>query len=193
MNVECMQLPVLTNFGVDNSDSEKVVVLESDRILPPGYFEEVLEEVKPGISLTTREMDKIIAPATDEDIINDNFETSCDNRSTTNEIGIKNIWSGNTTFMKSDFYRVGKMDESYRGYGWADYDMTFTMEAARILSIYKEGWKELHLWHEGQTYGEGDQKGMYIDNCLRFCRKWRQPVPKYMVEEIVAHRKAKLA
>lgn len=193
MNLKCMQLPKLVNFGVDHSDSEKIVVLESDRILPHGYFKEAIDELKEGVSITTRKMDKLLAPATDEEIVSGDYETYCDDRSATNEIGVKNIWSGNTAVMKSDFYRVGKMDESYQGYGWGDYDMAFTMQQAGVRSIYKEGWKELHLWHEGQTYGEGDQKKMYIDNCLKFCRKWNHPVPEYMVQEIVEHRKAKLA
>lgn len=192
MDVENMQLPKLTNTGVANCDAEKIIILESDRVLPRGYFAEVIDEMQPRHQYTTLEMDKLTAPATDEEIEAGDYKTTCDNRSPNNEFGIKNIWSGNTAIMKSDFDKVGRMDESYTGYGWGDYDMTFTTESKGIASIYKEGHKELHLWHEGQTYGSGDQKKLYIDNCLKFCRKWNQPVPQYMKEEIIKHRGAKL-
>ena len=84
------------------------------------------------------------------------------------------------------------MDESYKGYGWGDCDMTFATEAKGIKSIYKEGYTEIHLWHEAATYGSGDQKQMFIDNCLHFCKKWDQPVPRFMKEEIINHKKVKL-
>ena len=100
MEAECMQLPRLTNEGVEMCDSEKLIILESDRILPKGYFQETIDELKPGIQITTKKMDKIIAPASDEEIIAGNYETTCDDRSTTNELGIKNMWSGNTAIIE---------------------------------------------------------------------------------------------
>lgn len=189
MELPFMQLPRLTNEGVMRATADRVVVLESDRILPEGYFEQVLAELKPGISITTKKMRKLTAAASNDEIVAGKYDTTCDDRSTTCEFGVKNMWSGNTAFMKADFLRVGKMDETYTGYGWADCDMTLTMEHGGVQSIYKENHTELHLWHEGQTYGSGDQKQMYFDNCIYCCKKWNRPLPKFVRDEMLKHGK----
>lgn len=187
-----MHLPLLTNEGIELASSDKIVVLESDRILPAGYFAEALEELHEGVEITTRKMVKLTAPATNDDIVQGNYESTCDDRSPACEFGIKNIWSGNTTLMKSDFNKVGQMDLFYKGYGWADCDMTLTMEQAGIRSIYKDNYTEIHLWHEGQTYGNGGQKQMYFDNCIYLCKKFGKPVPAFVRGEMTEHRKGKL-
>src|SRR6267154_2338229 len=38
LNVKEMHLPHLTNHAIENAETDKIVVLESDRILPKGYF-----------------------------------------------------------------------------------------------------------------------------------------------------------
>ncbi len=189
MNAPEMNVPLLTNEGVKAAKHDKIIVLESDRILPKGYFQEVLDELQDGVMITTKKMKKLLAPATDEDIINGKYETYCDDRSTTCEFGIKNMWSGNTACMKSDFLRVGGIDPNYIGYGWADCDMTLTMEKAGIRSIYKDNYTELHLWHEGQTYGQVNQKELFINNCIYCCKKWNRAVPNFMIKEISNYRK----
>lgn len=188
MNLPEMNVPLLTNEGVRLAKNEKIVVLESDRILPKGYFEEVLSELQEGVMLTTKKMKKLLAPVTDDALINEQYETYCDDRSESCEFGVKNMWSGNTACMKSDFLKVGGIDPFYIGYGWADCDMTLTMQKAGIKSIYKENYTELHLWHENQTYGSNDQKELFINNCLYCCRKWNQPIPQFMIKEIADHR-----
>lgn len=191
MNLDVMDLPLLTNEGVKQSKFDKIVILESDRILPKGYFQEALDELQPGVMITTQHMKKLLAPATNEEIIAGQYQTYCDDRSIKCEFGIKNMWSGNTACMKEDFLKVGGIDPYYRGYGWADCDMTLTMEQAGIQSIYKKNYTELHLWHEQQTYGTGDQKQLFINNCLYVCRKWKRPVPEFMIKEMAAHRNDK--
>lgn len=191
MNLPEMNVPLLTNEGVKAAKHDKIIVLESDRILPKGYFEEILAELRPGVMITTKKMRKLLAPTTDEDIINEKFETYCDDRSPTCEFGIKNMWSGNTACMKSDFLKVGGIDQFYIGYGWADCDMTLAMEKVGVQSIYKDNYTELHLWHEGQTYGKDDQKQLFINNCIYCCKKWNRPIPDFMIKEIANHRKGK--
>lgn len=184
MNLPLMHLPLFVNVGVKYAKYNKLVILESDRILPKGYFEEILQELKLGVMVTTKKMNKLTATATNEEIINGTYETYCDDRSEICQLGVKNMWSGNTACMKEDFELVGKMDEFYKGYGWADCDMTLTMEKAGIQSIYKEDYTELHLWHEGKTYGQGDQKQMYHNNCFYLCKKWNVPIPHFIEREI---------
>jgi hypothetical protein len=179
-----MHLPFLVNTGVKYARYNKLIILESDRILPKNYFEEILQELKLGVMITTKKMNKLTAKATNEEIINGTYDSYCDDRSTNVKLGIKNMWSGNTACMKEDFENVGGIDEFYKGYGWADCDMTLAMEKTGVKSIYKENYTELHLWHEGQTYGEGNQKQMYFDNCLYLCKKWNKSVPVFIKKEM---------
>jgi hypothetical protein len=182
-----MQLPRLTNFGVAQCTSDKIIVLESDRILPNGYFDQVIEQLAPGVQITARNVLKLDKPYTDEEIISGSFQFKSEPRTETNEIGTRNMWSGNTAFMKPDFEKSGKMDEEYKGYGWADNDMTATMEKAGVKSIFRTE-TELHLWHPGATYGKGDQEKMFIDNGIKFCKKWNKPIPLWLREKMAEHK-----
>lgn len=178
-NVDQMMLPRFTNTGVDAAEAEKIVVLESDRILPPGYFQAVADQLKPGLQITTKTTLKLTEPVTHKQIIDNQFKYTEDGRSPENKIGMRNMWSGNTAFMKSDFLKCGGMDTEYIGYGWADNDMTYTMESNGVESIFRDE-IELHLWHPPFTYGKGDHSQMFIANGLRFCKKWNIPVPMWL-------------
>lgn len=188
LNLPHMQLPFVTNLGVSYSECSKLIILESDRILPANYFASVIDQLKEGIQITTKNMLKLTKPATDENITSNVFESKEEHRSKSNQIGMRNVWSGNTALMREDFEKAGKMDLNYHGYGWADSDMTWAMESIGVQSIFRDE-LELHLWHEPMTYGSGDQKKMFIDNGLRFCKKWNQPLPTWFRQEIATHRK----
>ena len=179
-----MKLPKITNFGIEKTICDKIVVLESDRILPAGYFDSMLSELKEGKQITTREMIKLKRPTLDIEIQqNIHYDYVNERRSPKNKVGQRNMWSGNTAFMKSDFYKAGGMDEEYVGYGWADSDMTFQMESVGVESIFREE-TEIHLWHESMTYGTGNQKKMFLENGKRFVRKWNVEEPQWFKEEV---------
>ena len=154
----------------------------------------MIDQLEEGIQITTKNMIKFSRALTDEEIAtgqwklpwNQNASYKEEHRSDTNEVGRRNMWSGNTAFMKSDFEKAGRMDESYKGYGWADSDMTYAMETAGVKSVYRDE-LEFHLWHPSATYGEGDQKKMFIDNGVRFCKKWDKEQPAWFKREIVRH------
>lgn len=188
MNLQEMNLPLITNFAVKKSQCEKIIVLESDRILPKEYFESTIEELKKGIQITTLKMNKLIRPHEDSEIEENTLEFICDDRSESNELGCKNMWSGNTAFMKEDFFNCGMMDEDYIGYGWADNDMCMKMQKTGIKSIFKHD-TEIHLWHPKQTYGVEDQKKMFLNNGIRFCKKWDKPFPDIIRKEILNYRR----
>lgn len=188
LETEQMNLPKLTNFGVQQTISEKIVVLESDRILPYNYFTDIFEQLKPGLQITTKKMLKLTAPASDEQINNNDFSYKEEIRSEESQIGMRNVWSGNTAFMKADFIKAGQMDEEYKGYGWADNDMTERMSEI-VCSIFRPE-IELHLWHPPLTYGDGDQKRMFLENGLKFCRKWNKPLPNWFRMELKENRTA---
>lgn len=191
LELDCMQLPVVTNYGVDRSQSDKLIILESDRILPAGYFSLVIDQLRPKTCITTTRILKLSKPASDDEILAGHYEFKEDCRSHANELGRRNIWSGNTALCKQDYFECGRMDTAYLGYGWADSDMTNTMHEYGVKSIFREE-TELHLWHPPATYGSGDQKRMFIDNGIRFCKKWDVSYPDWFKQEIANHRKVLL-
>lgn len=192
LSLKQMRLPYVTNFGIKNAECDQIIVLESDRILPAGYFAEALSKLRDGVQITCLSMKKLKQPATDEDIRAGKFEYVDETRNQKNKLGMRNIWSGNTIFMRSDWERADRMDEAYKGYGWADSDMTRAMEVVGVQSVFLTSGTELHLWHPSATYGDGDQKKMFIDNGLYYCKKWEEPLPIWFIKEITQHKKVML-
>lgn len=182
-----MSLPIITNFGIHQSSFEKIIILESDRILPKNYFSEVIYQLDKGIQITTLKMKKLKNECCDNNICSGEFEFFNEFRSPQNELGMRNMWSGNTALMKSDFIEAGKMDESYIGYGWADSDMCLAMDKIGVKSIYRDE-IELHLWHPPLTYGIVDQKRLFVENGLRLCKKWNKPIPHVLRQEIAQYK-----
>ena len=187
LSLKNMHLPFLTNIGIEDSENDKIIILESDRLLPKGYFASVLNELKEGVCITCKNMKKLAKTATDEEITNETFEFKDEWRSEDAQIGMRNMWSGNTAICKSDYYKAGKMDEAYIGYGWADTDMSNRMSEIGIKSIFRPE-VELHLWHPLSTYGEGDQKQQFINNGVHFCKKWNAEYPEWFKQEILMHK-----
>ena len=189
LNLTEMSLPFVTNFGVDKSVCDRIVVLESDRILSSKYFDDVFTHLQEGIQMTNENTIKFLQDRPDQIIERHSYNFArykIEPRSKTNEMGMRNMWSGNTAFIKSDFYKAGKMDESYVGYGWADSDMTSSMENIGVKSVFLN-YNEFHLHHEPMTYGQVDQKQLFINNGLRYCIKWKKPIPLFLKEEINKH------
>lgn len=191
MEEEEMVLAKMINRGITSCSSNCVIVLESDRIFPAGYFASVIEQLKPKTCITCRKMKKLQIPVGDEQIENENFEFVEEYRSEENHIGARNMWSGNTAFWRDDFFEADMMDEGYVGYGWADSDMTNKMNEIGVKNIFRDE-IELHLWHPPLTYGKADQKALFIQNGIRYCRKWNIEYPDWFKEEIKEHKKKTL-
>ena len=182
-NIKNMHLPYVTNIGVKNCENEKIIILESDRLLPKGYFKSVIEELKEGVCITCKNMKKLLAPATDQEIEKGSFNHKEEWRSESNEIGMRNMWSGNTAIHKNDYNKANKMDEYYVGYGWADSDMTCRMRGIGIQEIYRPE-IELHLWQPSETYGDKSTKEQFVKNGIHFCKKWGLNYPDWFKQEI---------
>ena len=188
LDLDEMRLPQVTNFGVDQTTCDKIFLLDSDRILPKGYFADVLNQIKEGIQISIFRSKKLDNPHSDEQIINDELQFTWDNHTTTNDLTMKGMWSGNTAFIKSDFIKSGKMDEGFFGYGWEDTDMCLATQKAGIESIYREE-TEIHLWHPRMTYGTTkDQKKLFVDSGIRFCKKWNKPLPQILRQAMLDYR-----
>ena len=189
MKLPEMSLPIQINAGVNEAKSDLIVLLESDRILAEGYFQKVFDTIQPKEIVTTKKMWRISRMVSDEDIINHQYPSYQECRSKDNELLTRNAFSGNTTFWKEDFIKIGGADESYIGYGWLDHDLTSSMEKNGIQTFWRDE-LELHLWHEAMTYGEQDQKKLFIQNAIKYCRKWNRPYPTEIVKEIQKQSKA---
>ena len=170
INLNCVYCkPKMCNIGVREARHENIVILDSDRVLPHGYFSS--QEIKHGEIISTYRLRNLVRPHTDEEIASMNIEYSLELKSKTNEMLQKNAFSGNTMFKKSDYV---PMDESFLGYGFADND------CVRSHSHLQIKWTEdieLHLYHPRETYmpeklNEVDTMKMCVKNGLKYCKKW---------------------
>lgn len=177
MHLPNMMKPVQLNHGVKMAQSDILVVLDSDRILPPGYFQKVLGSIEEDDMVTTRFMRKLTRPAADIDIIEEKYSFYDEERSISNRAYSRSAFSGNIVLYKKQYEKAGGMDESYVGYGFEDADMTARLTSVGVRPHYRPE-LELHLYHEECSYGDHDQKRMFLDNGLRFCRKWKVPYPQ---------------
>jgi len=143
------------------------------------------------VCISCTSMKKLMHAATDPEIREQRFQFHDEHRDHRNQLGMRNQWSGNTAICKSDYLRAGRMDETYQGYGWADSDMTNRCSHAGIEAQWRPE-IELHLWHPPATYGSGDQKQLFINNGLHFCKTWGVPLPPWFREEIARHKRVML-
>lgn len=183
LKLPCMQVPTVTNFGMNQATADRVVLLDSDRILPPGYFCKVIEQLGPKRSITASRLRKLLGPVTDEQIISGELEFREEHRSKAHAMGMRNMWAGNTAIWRADFFEAGQMNPAYVGYGWYDNDMGQRMNRIGVKDIYLD-YTELHLHHEPLTYGEGDHDAMFIANGVYYCKTWRLPYPNWLREKM---------
>ncbi len=182
-----MELPEMMmshqlNFGVNKAQSNIIILLDSDRILPQSYFENVLQQLQKKTMISCKKMVRITEMVSDTDIINNQFPYYEEHR-TNNDSLTRNIFSGNVAFYKEDFLEFGGADEGYIGYGWEDHDLTASMTATGVNSIFFND-TEIHLHHELFSYGSFDQKKLFVKNGIRYCRKWKKPYPKELIKEM---------
>lgn len=178
MNLSTYQKPKMCNLGVSLASHGVVAILDSDRVLPEGYFGSVLETMKRGQFVSCLNMWNLEDKCTDEKIDQGDFDYLPEERSEGWEIRRKNLFSGNTTFFKDDYLSAGGMDESFVGYGFADNDMTLNV----IRKGFSPTWRpetELHLYHEktvlerGRMVGFDEYKRTSQSNLCRFLKKWK--------------------
>lgn len=178
MGLSNYEKPKMCNFGVSKTSGKVVALLDSDRVLPSGYFAEVADRMRPGLMFSCERMLNLKRPHTDEEIDSDDIEFDVETRSLGWELRRKNLFSGNTTFMKKDYLSAGGMDERFVGYGFADNDMTYNMLNRGMRAEWMNS-DEIHLYHEKKTMERGEMVGFdryrhtSQRNLCRFLRKWR--------------------
>lgn len=170
--------PKMCNFGVSKASKDLVALLDSDRILPRGYFDKLNLELKRGQFASCKRMFNITSDCSDEQIETEDFEFAEEERSMTWEVRRKNLFSGNTTFFKKDYLDVGGMDESFVGYGFADNDMTINVVSKGMTPVWSDV-VEYHLHHEKSVMEDGGLVGFVQyrktsqSNLNRFLKKWK--------------------
>lgn len=176
----------MCNLGVRLAKNEVVALLDSDRILPTGYFEKIYSKIKFRDFFSTWKLYKLQKDYTDEEIRLGNIDKEKDFKCIKNTACRKNLFAGNTVFCKQNYLESGGMDESYEGYGFADTDMTRNIMVRKYNIIWQED-EELHLHH---SKGANLEKQFYeflpeistAANALRYYKKWKLPIEKEAIE-----------
>jgi len=187
--------------GVNASKNDKILYLDSDRLLPLNYLERIeplIEDNKiiyasnmftlclwPGkgtvdsfLEMTPTEVRKELKDLKDGMIMDDTkFKIPVARHG-------KNPMSGNTAFTKKTFMESGGVDPWYSGHGaFADSDFFMQMYKEDIEFVDIEDAVELHFGHtkkdeDGKNLSEREIGILSLDNFIYYCRKWKIPKEK---------------
>ena len=186
LNLPLFSHPKMCNVGVSMSSAPVIAIMDSDRVLPRGYFSRVLPVVLPGTVISTHHMIVCVQPQSDYDIESGQFPYLPDHKTKENLPFAKNAWSGNTCFLREDYLKCGGMDERFDGYGFVDNDVYETFRNAGYSYRYTED-QEIHLYHSksiivGGCESKMDEFYMYLlRNALLYCHKWKKSPPPAVV------------
>jgi len=178
LNLDFYHKSKMCNIGIDLAKNQKIVLLDSDRILPLKYFEKTLKKLKPGEFVSTWKMYKLKKPYSDEEIELNKVEKLKDFKSKNNDPCCKNLFAGSTVFFKKDYQCAGGMDEEFVGYGFADTDMTQNILSKNYNVIWNEE-EEIHLFHDMKiNFSELDSEILTALNSIRYFTKWNMKMDK---------------
>jgi hypothetical protein len=173
--------PKMCNFGVNQAENDKIVILDSDRILPSYYFTHNANKLNNKEVITTHKLYSLVKEYNDDEIENNHIELISDFRSKDNIFFQKNAFSGNTMMYRKDYI---PMDEQFVGYGFADNDATKTALLNGLKITYTDD-VELHLFHPREIYLNDKKLDYYktMDVCrnngVRYANKWGLKPPVY--------------
>lgn len=188
--------------GVVSANFSIVWYLDSDRLLPPNYMENVIENCKNDTFVFSSNHYMMLREMNLEwckEFVNgDPFDYLMGNEE--GEIFVKyepkfkkmihspgkNAMSGNVAFTKETYYRLGGVDHWYCGHGaFADTDF-HTLAHVNACEFVDTKLNELHYLHEkveeGNPVSEECFKKMSLDNYIYYCKKWDLPIS--FVEEV---------
>ena len=90
----------MCNSGVEYSINDKIVILDSDRILPDNYFYNNAVILSENDFFTVEHIQQCEKEENDDSIENNSFNYTEEERSKENKINCKNLFSGNVMFYK---------------------------------------------------------------------------------------------
>lgn len=167
----------MCNIGVQASNNDIVILLDSDRILPENYFENVCSKIRKKQCISTFNLWQIEKEVDDSEIDSEHFPCHADYKSVRNEMHRKGMFSGNTVVFKEDYINAGMMDEGYIGYGYQDVDFERKMIISGSEMIFGSE-KELHLCHSKDS--EASKKTVL--NGIKYCQKWNLRPDKSLID-----------
>jgi hypothetical protein len=181
--------------GVATAQFEKIVYLDSDRMLPPCFLELMNQNIIDDAFVFTfyhfmmkQELNKEhiknilhkLLSGTDLQQFDEYknlliFEPRF--KDPVHKSG-KNVMSGSTGFTKKTYYRLGGVDPWYRGHGaFADTDFHFL--ASQSCEFIDLGIPELHYPHQkkenNQNLNVHELRRMALNNFIYYCVKWGLP------------------
>ncbi len=191
--------------GVGTARHERILYLDSDRLLPRDYLSRVVEALSDDVFVFTSRhfmmTGDLPTDACRELLSDSSMNVIADPR----YLGLlryeprhgepypgpgKNVMSGNTAFTRKTFLRLGGVDPWYRGHG-AFADTDFHMTAARAGCRFVDlDATELHCFHpkldsSGKRLSDKDLQLLALRNFVYFCNKWSLPIA---LAETLAHR-----
>jgi len=181
--------------GVASARHEKIIYLDSDRLLPPVFLPLMIESIKPKTFVFTSVhfvmLQEIPIPQCKQ-----LFETFEERGFADEEfLGLvryeprfkdpvhgpgKNVMSGSVGFTKTDYYRLGGVDPWYQGHGaYADTDFHFTAQVGRCHFVDLQ-LPEFHFPHPKRA-GDGklglmELRRMGLKNYIYYLHKWGLPM-----------------
>lgn len=189
--------------GVSSARFDRILYVDSDRLLPPTFLELAIENLKENtfvftsvhfmmlVELNIAACKELFAAFEDGKFVNEDF------------LGVvryeprfknpihgpgKNVMSGSVAFMKDDYYRLGGVDSWYRGHGaYADTDFHFTAQTGQCKFVDLQ-LPEFHYPHpkkaEGDKLGVMELRRLGLVNYIYYLNKWGLPMT--LAEEIAA-------
>jgi hypothetical protein len=178
----------MCNIGVDLAKNKIIALLDSDRILPPKYFEKIYKKIKPKQFVSTWKMYKLNKEYADEEIEKNEVIKSEDFKSIENNACSKNLFAGNTVFYKKDYLDAGGMDENFYGYGFADTDMTTNVMSKNYNVIWRDE-EEIHLFHSKEIHIGKEKYHFHPEiftalNAKKYCKKWKK-IPDKNINDLL--------
>lgn len=184
--------------GVTSANNEIVLYLDSDRMWPKNFLEEIIKNIEHDKFLFTSQHFLILdhnmdvelckeflrkAPEDETIMMSDKFfgKLQYDPRWEKPLHGPgKNVMSGGTAFTKNTYYRVGPVDPWYCGHG-AFADTDYHQQAARSNCKFHDlKIPELHCHHERLERNEPlnilEYRKKGLDNFIYYVKKWALPI-----------------
>lgn len=181
--------------GVLSARFDKILYLDSDRLLPLDYLSQISRLVEDDVFVFTSLHFQMVRVLSLEDC-----QALLDCRSLEELIAHplalasvkyeprdvepkhgpgKNVMSGSTAFTKRTYCRLGGVDPWYCGHGAyadSDFHMQAAVKGCSFIDLEKP---ELHFPHQKQEQGKSLSVSklweLSLDNFIHYCRKWNLP------------------
>lgn len=177
--------------GVATAKHDKIIYLDSDRLLPAGFLQQMNQSIEDDVFVFTSNHFQLLQDMLVEECVE--LIEHIEQRNTVKMMGKvrfepkfsnpvhgsgKNVMSGCTGFTKKTYYRLNGVDPWYRGHGaFADTDLHFSAKLHKCKFI-DLGVLEMHYHHsklgnDGKAFDAVTLRQLSLDNFIYYCIKWK--------------------